>query len=171
MRDPVDTGRIWLCGLTAAASLTACAANGSNMSQTSTTPTSRATPALSATAAQGPRPEKWIDLQAGECLAEPPPTDPSVLDVTVVDCAARHLAEVYARAPVALNAAVADVAHQQCAAKFLQYTGHPLDGSAFTVTYLIDSNQDRTADNPNPSTVICALQAADGQPMTGSARR
>ncbi|MCV7102656.1 hypothetical protein H7I01_20260 [Mycobacterium palustre] len=34
----------------------------------------------------------------------------------------------------------------------------------------IDSNQDRTGADPTPSTVICLLQAADGQPLTGSAR-
>jgi hypothetical protein len=39
------------------------------------------------------------------------------------------------------------------------------------MTYLIDSNQDRTSNNPLPSTVICLLQAADGGPLTGSAHR
>jgi hypothetical protein len=36
--------------------------------------------------AQGPRPKKWIDLQVGDCLADPPPTDPAVVDVSVIDC-------------------------------------------------------------------------------------
>jgi hypothetical protein len=39
------------------------------------------------------------------------------------------------------------------------------------VTYLIDSGQDRTSNNPLPSTVICLLQSASGQPLTESARR
>ena len=39
------------------------------------------------------------------------------------------------------------------------------------MTYLIDSNQDRTSNNPLPSTVICLLQSANGHPLTGSARR
>ena len=44
-------------------------------------------------------------------------------------------------------------------------------GDTFAVTYLIDSNQDRTSDNPLPSTVICLLQAVGGQQLTESARR
>jgi hypothetical protein len=38
------------------------------------------------------------------------------------------------------------------------------------MTYLIDSNQDRTTNNPTPSTAICFLQSADGGPLTKSAR-
>ncbi|MDT5390005.1 MAG: hypothetical protein QOE04_3646, partial [Mycobacterium sp.] len=33
------------------------------------------------------------------------------------------------------------------------------------------SRQDRTSDNPLPSTVICLLQAADERPTTGSAHQ
>ena len=118
-----------------------------------------------------PRSEKWIDLQVGDCLAELPSSDPSVVAVTVVDCAITHAAEVYLRGPLAVNAAVADVANQECAAGFSQYTGQSVDDGSFAVTYLIDSNQDRTADNPNPSTVICLLHTANGAPLTRSARR
>lgn len=114
---------------------------------------------------------KWIDLQVGDCLADPAPTDPSVVTVTVVDCAATHAAEVYLRAPLAVNDAVADVANQECVSGFPRYTGQPVDGSSYAVTYLIDSNQDRTSDSPTPSTVICLLHAANGQPLTESARR
>ena len=39
------------------------------------------------------------------------------------------------------------------------------------MTYLIDSNMDRTGATPMPSTVICLLQSANGQPLTGSVRR
>ena len=49
--------------------------------------------------------------------------------------------------------------------------GQSIDGSPFTVTYLIDSNQDRTSNNPTPSTAICFLQATNGGPLTASARR
>jgi hypothetical protein len=94
-----------------------------------------------------------------------------VVTVTVVDCATAHPAEVYLRGPMAVNAAIADVADQQCAAGFFQYTGRSVDGSSLAVTYVIDSDQDRTSDNPAPSTVICLLHAANGQPLTGSARR
>ncbi len=59
----------------------------------------------------------------------------------------------------------------KCAEGFVDYTGQPFNGNSFAVTYLIDSNQDRTANNPTPSTAICLLQAADGGPLTESARR
>ncbi|HEU0192302.1 MAG TPA: hypothetical protein VFR17_13705 [Mycobacterium sp.] len=118
-----------------------------------------------------PRTERWIDLAVGDCLADPPPSDPSVVDVAVVNCAVAHQSEVYARVPVAVNDAVADIANHECAAGFSGYTGQPLNESPFAITYLIDSDQDRTSDNPKPSTVICLLQAANGQPMTVSARR
>jgi hypothetical protein len=110
-------------------------------------------------------------LQVGDCLAELPPSDPSVVTVTVVDCATAHAAEVYLRGPLAVNAAIADVANRVCASGFQRYAGQSIDGSSFAVTYLIDSDQDRTSDNPAPSTVICLLHAANGQPLTESARR
>ncbi len=117
------------------------------------------------------RTQKWIELQVGDCLADPPPSDPSVVTVSVVDCAIAHAAEVYLRADVEVNAAIADVADRQCDAGFTQYTGQPAGSGPFVVTYLIDSNQDRTSANPLPSTVICLLQAPTGGPLTGSARR
>jgi hypothetical protein len=168
-----------IASLAAVALLPACGANGLKSGQTSTSRTSTATvaaPGSTATAAappatRGPRTEKWIDLQVGDCLAQLPPNDPSVVTVTVVDCASPHEAEVYLRGPLAVNAAVADVANQRCAAGFSQYTGRSVDGGSFAVTYLIDSNQDRTSDNPAPSTVICLLHDANGQPLTHSARR
>jgi hypothetical protein len=136
-----------------------------------TTPISTTTAVAAAPTTRDARAEKWIDLQVGDCLAEPPPSDPSVVSVTVVDCATAHAAEVYLRGPLAVNAAIADVANRECAAGFSEYTGRPVDAGSFAVTYLIDSNQDRTSDNPAPSTVICLLQAANGRPLTASARR
>lgn len=65
---------------------------------------------------QSSRPKKWIDLDVGDCLAEPPPTDPSVVTVRIVDCATAHEAEVYFRAPMEVNAATADVANEESAA-------------------------------------------------------
>jgi hypothetical protein len=72
---------------------------------------------------------------------------------------------------VEVNAAIADVADRQCNAGFAQYTGQSVGRGPLVVTYLIDSDQDRTSNDPLPSTVICLLQAADGGPLTGSARR
>ncbi|SPM42092.1 hypothetical protein MNAB215_4310 [Mycobacterium numidiamassiliense] len=115
--------------------------------------------------------EKWIDLQVGDCVADLPPADLSRVTITVVDCAAAHLAEVYLRAPMAVDTAIANVANRDCVAGFAPYTGKPVDGSSLSITYLIDSNQDRTGANPTPSTLICLLQAANGQPLTGSAHR
>jgi hypothetical protein len=129
--------------------------------------------ATNATAAplQGSRTEKWIDLHVGDCVADLPPADLSRVTVTVVDCATAHLAEVYLRAPMAVDTAVANVANRDCAAGFAPYTGQSVDRSPFSITYLIDSNQDRTGANPTPSTLICLLQSANGQPLTGSAHR
>lgn len=94
-----------------------------------------------------------------------------MVTTTVVACATAHNAEVYLRAALAVNAAIDEVANRECDGGFSQYTGQPIDGSPFVVTYLIDSNQDRTSANPEPSTVICLLQAANGQPLSESARR
>jgi hypothetical protein len=156
----------------------ACVSNRLDSGPTAITPAPSAATAVSTTpavvappATQSARTAKWIDLQAGDCLADPPPTDPSVVNVSIVDCAKPHQAEVYSRQPVAVNAAIANVADQECAATFSQYTGRSLDGSQMTITYLIDSNQNRTSDNPTPSTVICLLQSANGQRLTKSARR
>lgn len=119
----------------------------------------------------GSHTEKWIDLRAGQCVADLPPADGSRVEVTVVDCATAHLAEVYLRAPMAVDTAIATVANRDCAAGLAPYTGQSVDAGRFSITYLIDSNQDRTGANPTPSTVICLLQSANGQPLTGSARR
>jgi hypothetical protein len=171
-----DTRRAFSC-LTAVALLSACA-TGAGTSPAPTTPTSiassapaTATSAIAAPSTPQARTEKWVDLAVGDCLAAPPPTDPSVVTVTIVDCASPHSAEVYLLAPLAVNAAIADVAYQQCASGLSQYTGKPVKGGPFTAAYLIDSEQDRTSNNPDPSTVICLLEAVDGQPLTESARR
>lgn len=119
----------------------------------------------------GSHTEKWIDLRSGQCVADLPPADGSRVDVTVVDCATAHLAEVYLRAPMAVDTAIATVANRDCAAGLAPYTGQSVDAGRFSISYLIDSNQDRTGANPTPSTVICLLQSANGQPLTGSARR
>jgi hypothetical protein len=117
------------------------------------------------------RPVDWFDLDVGECLADPPPTDPNVIAVSVVDCATPHHAEVFRRASLAVGTAIADVATAVCDDGFTAYTGEPVGSGTFTITYLIDSNQNRTSSNPNPSTVICMLEAVDGAPLTVPARR
>jgi len=145
--------------------------NSTSRAATPTTPASTTTAVAAVPATRSSRSEKWIDLQVGDCLAELPPSDPSVVTVTVVDCSTTHAAEVYLRGPMAVNTAVGDVANQQCSEGFSQYAGRSINGSSFDVTYLIDSDQDRTSDNPAPSTVICLVYAADGRPLTKSVRR
>jgi hypothetical protein len=164
--------------------LSACSAHTSDTVKPGATPapaptTNAATP-TPASAAEAPTPrnpsppppagnKKWIDLQVGDCLAEMPPTDLSALNVSIVDCASTHQAEVYLRTGLHVDSAIADVANRECAAGLSQYIGRPVEGSPFAVSYLIDSNQDRTGADPSPSTVICLLQSANSQPLTGSA--
>jgi hypothetical protein len=152
-----------LCGLSAVTLLAGCATNSvhAGTTPTSTKPATPAATAVTATvpptsALPGSRTEKWIALQVGECVADLPPADLSRVTVTVVDCATAHLAEVYLRAPTAVDSAIATVANRDCVSGFASYTGQ--------------SNQDRTGANPTPSTVICLLQSANGQLLTGSAR-
>jgi hypothetical protein len=152
----------------ALALLTACHSPTNRTNAPSTTSVTTSAVAETTTASAAPQIKKWIDLQTGDCLADPPPTDPGVVMVSVVDCAIPHAAEVYLRTAVEVNAAVADVADRRCSTGLTQYTGG--DGP-FAMTYLVDSNQDRTSMNPLPSTVICLLQASNGGPLTGSARR
>ena len=164
--------------LAATVCVAGCSAKQSGTSANTALTTISATSMTSASATPTPaeptkeaRTEKWIDLQAGDCLAAPPSDDPAEVTVTVVDCATPHLAEAYLRADIPVDAAVTNTANQQCAAGFTQYTGAPVNGSQFTISYLIDSEQDRTSNNPLPSTVICLLQGAQGQSFTASAQR
>jgi hypothetical protein len=143
-----------LSGLAAVSLLTSCAAT-----------------ALATPSPPGSHTEKWIDLQAGECVTDLPPADLSRVTVTVVDCATAHLAEVFLRAPMAVDTAISTVANRDCASGFAPYTGQSVDSNRFSITYLIDSNQDRTGATPNPSTVICLLQSTNGQSLIGSAHR
>jgi hypothetical protein len=164
--------------------LSACGANPRTSSTVATaTTTTTTTTATSATTtatapapiASGPRTVRWVDLAAGQCLAELPQIDVGVVDVTVVDCATPHRAEVYLRTDMWVNTTVADVAKRECDAGFPKYTGRSLDGSPYAVTYLVDAGQDRTTDDPNagpaPGTAICLLTDANARPLTGSARR
>lgn len=134
-----------------------------------TSPATPSVPPAAATAA--PRTTKWIDLQPGDCLAQHPPTDPAVVEVTVIDCTTPHLAEAYLRADVPVDAAVSGTASAECESGLAQYTGVPATEGSYSISYLIDSEQDRTSNNPYPSTVICLLQSTSGKVLTGSARR
>lgn len=162
---------VW--GVTGSVTLAMAGCGGSPDTTATLTTTSSTTTSTTAaaprttTAAPASRSVKWVDLQPGDCLADAPPTDPSVVMVTVVDCAGPHLAETFLRAPLPVNEALSDVGNQQCSAGLAEYSG----GRTYTISYLIDSEQDRTSNNPYPSTVICLLQGANGKTLTGSARR
>jgi hypothetical protein len=162
-----------MSGLCALALLPSCGSSDSVETSTSTSaaPTSASTTVAAPVTTPGPRTKNWFDLEVGDCVSEIPAIDVGAVTATLVDCATPHQAEVYLLAPLAVNTAIADVAEQKCTEGFAPYTGQPIDGSPYTVTYLIDSNQDRTSNNPTPSTAICFLQGANGGPLTESARR
>ena len=155
--------------------LSACGANPpTSPPVASTTTATTTTTTAPAPIASGPRTQRWVDLAAGQCLAELPQIDVGAVDVTVVDCAAPHRAEVYLRADMWVNTTVADVARQECDAGFPKYTGRSVAGSPYAVTYLVDAGQDRTTNDPNagpaPGTAICLLTDANARPLMGSAR-
>src|SRR5690242_3936825 len=148
-----------LCAIVAVFALvSSCAAvnSGEAPVTSSTSATAPASVVVSPTPA-GPQSKNWFDLTVGDCLTEIPAIDTGVVTTPVVDCATPHLAEVFLLAPLAVNTAIDQVAMEKCAEGFANYTGQPSVGSPFAVAYLIDSNQDRTANNPTPSTAICFL--------------
>jgi hypothetical protein len=120
--------------------------------------------------ASAPRTVNFVELKVGDCVTDLPPSDLSSVTVDVVDCTGPHLAEVFARRDIEVNTALAAVADRTCAAGFSEYTGRA-GTKGFAVTYLIDSNQDRTSNNPLPSTVICLAQSENKSALTGSLRR
>jgi hypothetical protein len=156
--------------------LPACGANAGNSGTTSTSRAAGTSTTNEAVApsppAAGPRTEKWIDLDVGQCLADLPQVDLGAVTVTVVDCATPHTAEVYFRGPMWVDTTVPDVANRDCGKALPDYAGRPI-GAPYTMTYLVDSDQDRTSDNPNtaPGTLICLVEDASGRHLTGSARR
>ena len=80
----------------------------SNLTTPSALSASTAPPAPAATQ------KNWFDLQVGDCLGKVPQVDLGEVTVPVVDCATAHQAEVYLRAPVEVDAAIAGVADQKC---------------------------------------------------------
>lgn len=173
-----STHRVLLIAMVAAVSLSGCDVSPQRGEPRGTSPPAStiAPPPGTATFSAGPatpapRTRKWIDLTAGDCLADPPPDDPATVEVVIVDCANAHQAEVYSRVPVPVNAAIADVADRECHARLTDYTGQSAPSAGFTISYLIDSNQDRTSDNPEPSTIICLLRSTYRTPLTGSAHQ
>ena len=167
-----DRGSRYVCGVFAAMTLVACGSAGEKPippPTSETWDTLRSTFTSASLTPAPPQAKDWFDLDVGDCVVALPQVDLGEVSVDLVDCATPHSGEVFLRAPVEVNAAIADVADKQCAAGVADYTGRT-GGDAFTVTYLIDSNQDRTSANPLPSTVICLLQGRDGRQLTGSAR-
>lgn len=158
--------------LLALAAATLVCAGCSNRTPPPLPPASTTVPTVAPTtpAVAAPRTVKWIDLQAHDCLAGRPPTDPAEVMVAVVDCATPHLAEAFLRAEIPVDTALTGTASARCEAGFVDYSGHPAATAGLAITYLIDSEQDRTSNNPYPSTIICLAQSTSGQSLTGSAR-
>jgi hypothetical protein len=161
-----------LCAsLSALALLSSCASSDSGTAPSSTSAAAVTTTTIVLTTPAPPTLTKnWFDLEVGDCVTEIPAIDTGAVTATVVDCATPHQAEVYLLAPLAVNTAIDQVANEKCSKGLVDYTGQPVNGGPYTVTYVIDSNQDRTANNPTPSTAICFLQANNGGPLTKSAR-
>ena len=164
--------------MTTLALVSACGSNGGSgetsdgASSTTSAPSAAPAPTVAAPPMTlGPETHKWVDLKVGDCMAKIPAVDLGEVTVALVDCAAPHAAEVYLRTPIPVNAAVTEVTNRECVAGLPDYTGRSFDESPYAVTYLIDSNQDRTSDNHLPSTVICLLQSVTGEPLTESAHR
>jgi hypothetical protein len=155
--------------LTALVLLPSCATGDHGGAPTSES-SAAATTTVGLTPVPAPHVKNWFDLKVGDCLTEMPDIEVGTVSTTVVGCATPHTAEVYLLAPLKVDTAIDQVAGEKCAEGFVDYTGQPVDGSALRMTYLIDSNQDRTTNNPTPSTAICFLQSADGVPLTDSAR-
>nr|WP_235892623.1 hypothetical protein [Mycolicibacterium hodleri] len=165
-----------IAALAALIALPACAPGaGTSTTTTQTTPSPSAASTTEVVAPPAPTSTahevNWFDLDVGDCLADPPPVDPTVIAVPVVDCATSHRAEVYLRAPMAVNTAIADVIERTCGAGFSSYTGLSAGDARYSTTYLIDSAQNRTSSNPDPSTVICLLGAPGGGMLEHSARK
>lgn len=137
--------------------------------QSSSDTTAALPPPSTAAPSSAAHPKNFVELQVGDCVADLPPSDLSSVTVTVMDCGTAHLAQVIARRDIPVNEAIDEVADQQCAAALSGYPPTP-GPHRLSVTYLIDSNQDRTSNNPLPSTVICLAQSADGSPLTGTLR-
>lgn len=168
---PSSSAAVLCASLAALTLLSSCASQDSETKPT--TATSAAAPSTPITLTPtpaGPQTKNWFDLKVGDCLTEIPAIETGVVTTTVVDCATPHLAEVYLLAPLAVNTAIDTVANEKCTNGFVDYTGQSFVGGRFALTYLIDSNQDRTDNNPTPSTAICFLRNANGEPLTKSER-
>lgn len=160
-----------ICAVGAVALLAACAHTEHAPAATSSvvaSPTSFLSPPAPVAAPPATGTKNWFDLDVGDCVAAVPAVEIGEVDTPVVDCAGPHQAEVYLRAPTAVNTAIADVANDVCTDGLPAYIGDLGPDGLLMATYLIDSNQDRTDDNPMPSTIICLLQAAGGGELTGS---
>jgi len=167
---PISRAATLCASLTALALLPSCASNDSGVATSSKLAITTPTTIVLTTPAPATQTKNWFDLKVGDCVTEIPALDTGVVTTTVVSCSTPHQAEVFLLEPLAVDTAINQVAMTKCAKGFVDYTGQPFNGNSFAVTYLIDSNQDRTANNPTPSTAICLLQAADGTPLTESPR-
>lgn len=150
-----------------------CGPDAAGPAKTSTGPATTTSVSLAAPppSTPAPRTAKWVDLAVGDCLVGIPRVDLGELMATIVDCASSHQAEVFARAAMWVDSTVPDFANRACTAEFPKYTGRPVAGTPYAVSYLVDADQDRTGNDPRaPGTAICLLADANGAALTKSAR-
>lgn len=148
------------CGAATAPTVTPPAPPGDSPAMTATAPPATAGGSVV------PQTRNWFELEVGDCVTALPQLERGDVAVPLADCAGPHVAQVFLRVPVEVNSATSDVAEARCRAALAAYTA---GGQGYSLTYLIDSNQDRTSNAPLPSTVICLLQSAGGEPLVGSA--
>src|ERR1700710_3018298 len=101
MGDMAINARVAVASI-AMALLSACGTDAGSPVATSTTtslPSSMTAIAEPPLVSATPEVKKWVELEVGDCLADPPPTDPGVVTVGLVDCAQPHVAEVFSRVP------------------------------------------------------------------------
>jgi hypothetical protein len=144
----------------------------SSTSTASRTATPNAPPTVAAPTAQSPRTEKWVDLHVGDCVAEVPPVDLGAVTVDVVDCSTPHQAEVYLLAPIAVNAAITDVANQACSAGVTPYTGNPPAPSPWPTSLIRGRTGPPTIRSPAPSSACSKRPTSAPRPdlRTSSAK-
>lgn len=176
-------GRHVLYALSAVTMLAACSSNGARggIASTNMNPTNPPATAETATVSPTPAPqsartETWINLQVGDCLADLPPADLSRITVTIVDCATAHSAEVYLRAPVAVDAAVVSMANRDCAAGLRPTQANP--STPAHTRWRISSTRIRIEPGPipprAPSSVCCSpptVSCSPGRPVADRTTR
>jgi Septum formation len=111
-----------------------------------------------------------IALSAGDCVQDA--GNGQLAAAQVIDCATAHDLEVFANLQVPQgnwpgSPALAAEGAASCGTAFAEYVGIPADDSALAMRYLTPGQQ---AWAQGDRTISCAVENADGSPLTGSVR-